>query len=148
MATSRSGRSRTLCRRVLGLGLAGLVAVAGLALAVGAGASEDQSARDSAYAPSYAVDFTKKPAKSTEANKAKFAFGAVFSSDGSEVPDSYYDTFLGFDCKLDKKKEKRCSSPVRYKVADGKHKLKVTLINTNTGEDESDPAVAKWKVRP
>lgn len=148
MSMPRPSASGRPSPRLAGLGLAGLMAAAGLWLAVGAGATEERSARDAAYPTTfaYAMKFTSKPAKSTKSHKAKFRFKPVFSSNGQDVPPGY-ETYLGFECKLDKKAEKSCSSPAKYKVGEGKHKLSVKAV-FKSGADASESSVAKWKVTP
>ena len=74
---------------------------------------------------------TKKPKKRTAKARAKFQF--VSSEDNST-----------FECKLDRKPFKRCSSPFRKKVKLGKHKFNVRAIDT-AGNVDDTPAKAKFK---
>ncbi len=75
---------------------------------------------------------TKGPAKKSEKRKAKFKFE-------SDDPDAT------FECKLDRKKWKLCSSPRKYKVGEGKHKFRVRATDA-AGNTDSSPAKAKFRV--
>ena len=75
---------------------------------------------------------TKKPKKRTTKRKAKFGFKS--SEAGST-----------FQCKLDRKKFKTCSSPYKKKVKVGKHKFKVRAIDA-AGNVDPKPAKFKWRV--
>ncbi len=74
---------------------------------------------------------TKQPAKKTTKSKAKFAFEA----DEDDAT---------FECKLDRKKWKPCSSPRKYKVREGKHKFRVRATDA---AGNTDPSPAKVKFR-
>jgi CSLREA domain-containing protein len=75
---------------------------------------------------------TKKPKKKSTKRKAKFKFES--SEDGST-----------FECKLDKKPFKPCTSPFKKKVKPKKHKFKVRAIDA-AGNVDPTPAKAKFKV--
>jgi hypothetical protein len=75
---------------------------------------------------------TKAPKKKTRKRKAKIAFTSP------DVPDA------SFQCKLDKKAYRPCSSPVKVKAKPGKHKFRVKAVNA-TGPSPY-PARTKWKV--
>lgn len=74
------------------------------------------------------------PARVGYARKAKFRFSS------SEAQST-------FQCKLDKKKWKRCRSPYKLKVKPGKHRLKVRAIDRFGNVDRS-PAQFAWRVKP
>jgi hypothetical protein len=77
---------------------------------------------------------TKSPNGSTAKRKAKITFS-------SNEPGST------FECKLDRKPFKPCSSPKRLKKLDpGKHKFRVRATDA-AGNTDPTPAIAKWKVR-
>ena len=72
-------------------------------------------------------------AKKIKGNTAKFRFT-------SNEPGST------FQCKLDKRKFKPCSSPKKYKkLSDGKHKFKVRAIDPS-GNVDATPARKKFKI--
>jgi hypothetical protein len=76
---------------------------------------------------------TKHPAKRSDKTKAKFKFTA--SENGSS-----------FECKLDKKPFKGCSSPQKYKhLKPGKHKFRVRATDS-AGNTDATPAKYKFKV--
>lgn len=142
-STGRAGR------RFAALALAGALAVAGLWLAVGAGAQGGTSVRDAAYPVGYHtridnVRFGKLA--STHSHKVRFKFHSTYN--GSRItPGSYYH----HRCKLDGKPYKKCESPKRYKgLGRGKHTFRVKLIGKTPGypaSDLSDPATYRWKVK-
>jgi hypothetical protein len=74
----------------------------------------------------------KKPKRKSASGKAKFTFG-------SDQPGS------SFQCKLDKKPFKACSSPFKAAVKRGRHTLQVRAINPQ-GVADPTPAVFKWTV--
>ncbi len=83
-------------------------------------------------APDTSID--KGPKKKTSKTSAKFKFSS---------PDKGAD----FECSLDGKKFKGCSSPLKLKsLKAGKHTFEVRAVVGGT-EDES-PASYKWKVKP
>jgi hypothetical protein len=146
--TDSAGRA---WRRIGALMLAGALAVAGLWLAVGAGAKGGGSARAGAY-PTYSykthidnVKFGKLA--STESNKVRFKFHSTYN-DGSPLSDSPY---WEHRCKLDGKHYKKCDSPKKYRhLHHGKHKFRVKLVWHYTDSkpiDESAPAKYRWKVK-
>jgi len=72
-------------------------------------------------------------AKKIKGNTAKFRFT-------SNEPGST------FQCKLDKRKFKPCSSPKRYKkLSDGKHKFKVRAVDA-AGNVDATPSRKKFKI--
>lgn len=75
---------------------------------------------------------TKHPKKKSAKRKAKFKFKA-------NEPAT-------FQCKLDKKKFKKCSSPFKRKVSRKKHKIKVRAVDA-LGQVDPSPAKFKWKVK-
>ena len=74
---------------------------------------------------------TKKPKKRTTKARAKFKFT---SSEQNST----------FECKLDRKPFKKCTSPYRKKVKVGKHKFKVRATDA-AGNTDNSPAKAKFK---
>ncbi|MDQ6522849.1 proprotein convertase P-domain-containing protein [Nocardioides sp. LHD-245] len=77
---------------------------------------------------------TSKPRKNTTKRKATIGFTA----DKGNVT---------FQCKVDAKAWKACSSPLRVKkLKPGKHKVRVRSVGTS-GQVETTPAVVKWRVR-
>lgn len=52
-----------------------------------------------------------------------------------------------FQCKLDKKRWKKCRSPYKLRVAPGKHMLKVRAID-RFGNVDATPARFGWRVKP
>lgn len=52
-----------------------------------------------------------------------------------------------FQCKLDKKRWKKCRSPYKLKVKPGKHLLKVRAID-RFGNADKTPARFSWRVKP
>jgi hypothetical protein len=74
----------------------------------------------------------KKPRKKTALRKATFIFAA--SQPGST-----------FQCKLDRKAFKPCSSPWKTKVKPGPHTFQVRAVNAQ-GVADPTPAQFKWKV--
>ena len=133
-------------KRIAALALAGALAVAGLWLAVGAGAKGGTSARDAAYPVTYSyktkiddVKFGKLA--STHSNKVRFKFH-VKGKNGAQVK------FVHTVCKLDDKHYKKCDSPKTYKhLHNGKHKFKVKAVYDGSGSDASKPDSYAWKVK-
>ncbi|HSC21987.1 MAG TPA: choice-of-anchor Q domain-containing protein [Solirubrobacterales bacterium] len=74
----------------------------------------------------------KHPASRTAAHKAKFTFSA-------NEADSH------FECKLDRKSFKPCSSPFKKKVGLGSHKFKVRAVDPQ-GLADPTPVVFSWRV--
>lgn len=74
------------------------------------------------------------PARVGYERKAKLRFS---SSEGQST----------FQCKLDKKKWKKCRSPYKLKVAPGKHLFKVRAID-RFGNVDATPARFSWRVKP
>jgi len=133
-------------KRVAALLLAGALAVAGLRLAVGAGANGGTSARDAAYPVTYSyktkiTDVKFGKLASTSSNKVRFKFRVKSTSGG---------TLQGIhtECKLDDKHYKKCDSPKKYKhLNKGKHKFKVKAVYSCSGcNDASKPDSYAWKV--
>ncbi len=77
---------------------------------------------------------TKHPKKKGTKRKAKFKFES--SEDGSS-----------FECKLDKKPYKPCTSPYKKKVKLAKHKFRVRATDA-AGNTDGSPAKFKFKVKP
>jgi hypothetical protein len=76
----------------------------------------------------------KGPKKTTSSSKATIKFS-------SNEPGST------FECKLDKKPFKPCTSPARFKnLKPGRHKVSVRAIDT-AGNADQTPAVKRWKVK-
>ena len=76
---------------------------------------------------------TKKPKEAgTTKERAKLKFTS--SEAGST-----------FQCKLDRKRFKKCSSPFRKRVDTGRHKFKVRAVDA-AGNVDPTPAKAKWKL--
>lgn len=93
--------------------------------ACGPGGGDDDKAPE--------TEITKAPKKKSEKHKAKFKFTA--SEPGSS-----------FECKLDRKPYKPCTSPRTVKrLDDGKHKFQVRATD-EAGNTDSSPAKAKFKV--
>jgi hypothetical protein len=137
------------------LGAAALIAIAGLVLAVGAGARSGKSVRDASYPVSYLYKMVVSggAAKSTSAvaskNGAKFRFHMVNKSDGHKPPHFVLKT-IRYRCKLDKGKARGCSSPKHYSgLRNGKHKFRVQAFYTGKGPDVAATAVktVKFKVK-
>jgi hypothetical protein len=51
-----------------------------------------------------------------------------------------------FECKLDRRDWRRCSSPKRVKVAPGRHKFRVRATDS-AGNRDRTPAISRWRVR-
>jgi hypothetical protein len=142
-----SGSSLTW-RRFAGLALAGALAIAGLWLAVGAGARDEGGTRAAAYpTPSrpYVMHIDSHPSKQTSSHKAKFRFHVTFNPSGHVPPSTL--KFLAYKCKLDSKRYRKCESPKRYRhLRKGRHTFKVKAVFKNGSGDASDPAKFRWKV--
>jgi hypothetical protein len=139
-------------RRFAALALAGALAVAGLWLAVGAGAEGGDSARTAAYPQNYSFHMKIDNVKfgkvaSTHSDKATFKFH-IKADPGFESQLKY----LRPACKIDGKPYKQCSSPKTYKhLKDGKHRFRVKAYYYKCGPpgpgcDGSTPAKYTWKV--
>lgn len=74
----------------------------------------------------------KHPPKQTTKRKAKFTFASTEASSR-------------FECKLDKKPFRSCSSPFKKKVGLGSHKFQVRAVDAQ-GKADPSPAVFSWKV--
>lgn len=139
--------------RLAALALAGALAVAGLWLAVGAGAKGGPSVRDAGYPPPTSYYKTKiddvkfGKVATTSSNKVRFKF----HSTGTYYGDPDTNSSLKHRCKLDDGSFKNCESPKKYKHLDkGKHKFKVKLIyqyGDAKPTDVSEPAKYSWKVK-
>jgi hypothetical protein len=135
-------------RRGAALALAGVLAVAGLWLAVGAGAKGGKSARDAAYPVTYSyvtkidnVKFGKLA--STHSKRVRFRFH-VKGKNGADPK------FVHTVCKLDDSRYKGCDSPKRYRhLHHGKHKFRVKAKYDKcaTCQDASAPDSYAWKVK-
>lgn len=135
-------------RRFAALALAGALAIAGLWLAVGAGAEGGTSARNAAYPVTY--NYTTKidnvkfgKLDTTHSHKVKFNFHVK--------PDPGYSLqYIHTECKLDDRHYKKCDSPKKYRhLGNGRHKFKVKAAYDNcpTCEDASKPDTYAWKVK-
>jgi trypsin len=51
-----------------------------------------------------------------------------------------------FECKLDRRDWRRCGSPRRVKVAQGRHKFRVRATDS-AGNTDRTPAISRWRVR-
>jgi hypothetical protein len=138
--------------RIAALALAGAMAVAGLWLAVGAGAKGGTSVRAGGY-PEPGDYYNTKidnvaygKVDSTHSNKVKIKF----HSKGNYYGDPDQNPDLKHRCKLDDQSYKKCESPKKYKhLHKGKHKFKVklTYYGTSPKTDVSQPAKHTWKVK-
>jgi hypothetical protein len=149
-AMSQVGRAAW--KRFAALGLAGALAVAGLWLAVGAGASGGDSVRQAGYPQpgdyNYktkidGVDFRFGKIDSTHSRKVKFKFHV-------EAAPGYSLRFIHTECKRDRKHYKKCDSPKKYHdLSKGRHKFKVRAAYDNC--QACDPASRAdkyvWKVK-
>jgi hypothetical protein len=57
------------------------------------------------------------------------------------------DIFSRFECKLDRKPYRTCTSPYKVKVKLGKHEFRVRAIDPQ-GKADATPAVFRWRVLP
>jgi hypothetical protein len=140
--------ARRAWTRIAGLALAAALAVAGLWLAVGAGAKGGTSARDAAYPVTYSyvtkidnVKFGKLA--TTHSKRVRFRFH-VKGKNGADPK------FVHTVCKLDRRHYKRCDSPKRYRrLHHGKHRFKVKALynKCSTCQDASAPDSYAWKVK-
>jgi len=149
-SNQRGWRSEPLAAAAVAL------AIVGLSLAALAAAEDQPTVRTAGYpastcdnpGQSFDTKITMGPKGTTRSTKAKINFeGFYCSSPGSKLDQA----LLDFDCRLDRKKSKSCSSPVVYKrLKKGKHKFKVATKGfkafPGSGGDPS-PAVAKWKIK-
>lgn len=142
-------------RRLLLVPVAGLAA-AGLWTAALAGAEDDPTVRARGYGEPtcdnqqqvYDTRITSAPKRRTHSRTAEIDFEAFYCEfPDLSTPDA---STMGFECKLDKKKAKDCSPPVKYrKLKTGKHKLSVWVTGMKSDPDppvDPTPDVAKWKV--
>jgi hypothetical protein len=121
-------------------------------LAVGAGARSGKSVRDASYPVSYIYKMVVSggAAKSASAvaskNGAKFRFHMVNKADGHKPP-HFVLNYTRYQCKLDKRKARGCSSPKRYDGLDkGKHKFGVQAVTKHTNVAETAVKRVKFKV--
>ena len=56
------------------------------------------------------------------------------------------ETDSSFECKLDRRRWRPCTSPKRVKVAPGRHKFRVRATD-NAGNTDRTPAISRWRVR-
>jgi hypothetical protein len=88
-----------------------------------------------------AYEATDTTSPQTDTPKAKIKKHKVKLTFGSDEPGST------FECKLDKKPFKSCTSPRTYKhLKPGKHKFKVRAIDA-AGNVDPTPAVKKFKIK-
>ena len=136
-------------KRLAGLVVAGALAIAGLWLAVGAGANNGGGTRAAAYpapSPPYKMHIDSHPPKRTSSHKAKFRFHVTFNPSGHVPPSTL--KFLDYKCKLDAKHYRKCTSPKRYhNLKRGRHTFKVKAVYSNGSGDASAPAKYSWKVK-
>jgi hypothetical protein len=137
-------------KRYTALALAGALAVAGLWLAVGAGAKDGGSVRQHGYPVTYHYETKITNVKygkvaSTHSKKVRFTFRVK--------PDPGYNLqYIKTKCKLDGRRYKSCDSPKRYRHLDkGKHRFKVKAVydgcGSGSGCDASKPDKHVWKVK-
>jgi hypothetical protein len=125
-----------------------VLAVAGLWLAVGAGAKGGTSARDAAYPVTYSyktkiTDVKFGKVATTSSNKVRFKFRVKPTSGGTLDG-------IGTECKLDDSHYKKCESPKKYRhLNKGKHKFRVkaTYKRCTGCNDASKPDSYAWKVK-
>jgi hypothetical protein len=84
--------------------------------------------------PIPATELGRQPGKQTPERIAEFTFG-------SNEPASRY------ECKLDRKPFRACTSPFRKKVRVGKHMFQVRAVDPQ-GQVDRTPAVFRWRVFP
>jgi tricorn protease-like protein len=84
--------------------------------------------------PAPKTSLRKHPPKRTTQRLARFAFG-------SDEPGSR------FECKLDQKPFRTCTSPFEKKVKRGPHRFQVRAVGAQ-GKADLTPAVFRWKVLP
>ena len=98
----------------------------------GGGGNANPGANPKAEQPAVAPATTlgKHPSKRTPKRLAKFTFG-------SDQPGA------GFECKLDKRQFKPCSSPFKRKVALGAHRFQVRAVSA-AGLTDISPAAFGW----
>ncbi len=116
----------------------------GLASAAGVAASPDERSVYVASDGDHAIvrfdreptlpetTITKGPKKKTEKRKARFAFTS--DEEGST-----------FECKVDKKQFKPCTSPKKVRVKPGRHRFQVRATDPG-GNTDPTPAKRKWRV--
>jgi hypothetical protein len=158
-------------RKPAGLALAGVLAAAGLWLAVGAGAQGGPSVRDAGYpgipkacSDAYFNTFiVAGPRGKIQRRSARFKFevynctatGIGNARRGGEVPleDNEF-VHYQFYCKKDGRPFRKCKSPKRLRgLTDGRHKFKVkataeSKVEGGTDTVENNPAVRRIKVDP
>jgi hypothetical protein len=136
-------------RRKLVLVPALALALVGLWLAALAGAENQPTVRQGAYnntcdSPTQSEDtkITDAPKKKTKKSKAKFEFVGFYCGTGDVDDQDNYE----FECKLDSKPYKGCSSPETYRgLKKGKHKFRVYAHFPNSDGDPT-PAKHGWKI--
>lgn len=76
----------------------------------------------------------------------KTAPSGTIEKDTAKIKFKASEPNVSFECKLDKKKYKACTSPVTYKnLKDGRHKVLIRAAD-GAGNIEDSPAKAKFKV--
>jgi hypothetical protein len=143
--SSSSDRGRV---KVAAVGVAALIAVAGLLLAVGAGARSGPSVRDASYPVTYTykMKVSHHVAKAKAGSHVAFKFHPVYASTGQKPPHSAT-KYLRYKCKLDKKHTHGCSSPTDYSgVSKGRHKFSVQAFYKHTTNAASAKKRVKFKV--
>jgi subtilisin-like proprotein convertase family protein len=88
------------------------------------------------------------PATDTDPPETKISKPPPASSALSKVKVKFKsdEAFSTFECKLDKKPYKPCTSPKSYKVKPGRHKIRVRASD-KAGNVDATPAKAKFKIR-
>ena len=94
------------------------------------------------------ADCPPTPATDTDPPKTKISKPPPASSALSKVKVKFEsdEAFSTFECKLDKKPYKPCTSPESYKVKPGRHKIRVRAFD-KAGNVDPTPARAKFKIR-
>lgn len=84
--------------------------------------------------PNTTISRRPKRKVKTDANRAR----AVFRF-GADEPSS-------FECRLDRRPFRRCSSPKKVRVGEGRHRFRVRAIDDDAGNADPKAAKAVWKV--
>jgi len=136
--------------RLAAIGVAAALVVAGLLLAVGAGARSGKSVRDASYPVTYAfkMKVSSHVGKAKAGGHVKLKFHPVYTSTGQKPPHAVTKS-LKYKCKLDKKHKQKCDSPQQYGgLSGGKHKFTVQAFYFygTLGSAASAPKKVKFKV--
>ena len=89
----------------------------------------------------------RPPPTDTDPPGTKITKGAPNKTEKSKVKFKFRSDEAGstFECKLDNKRWKSCTSPKKIKVDEGRHKFKVRAIDA-AGNVDPSPAKDKFKV--